>query len=59
MTMNLQTLSSLGNVYINEAFSCSHRKEASMQIGKYVKEKYAGPLLKKEIESINYILKIN
>ena len=51
-----ETLSSLGNVYINEAFSCSHRKEASMQIGKYVKEKYAGPLLKKEIESINYIL---
>ena len=51
-----ETLSSLGNVYINEAFSCSHRKEASMQIGKYVKEKYAGPLFKKEIESINYIL---
>ena len=51
-------LGTLGNVYINDAFSCSHRKQASVHnITKYVKKNYAGPLLKKEITAINLIIK--
>ena len=38
-------LASLGDIYINEAFSCSHRKQVSVhKITKYMKESYAGPL---------------
>ena len=41
-------LGSLGDIYINDAFSCSHRKQASIHnITKFVKKSYAGPLLKK------------
>ena len=51
-------LGSLGDIYINDAFSCSHRKQASVHsITKFVKKNYAGPLLKREITSINLILK--
>jgi phosphoglycerate kinase len=51
-------LGSLGDIYINDAFSCSHRKQASIHnITKFVKHSYAGPLLKKEIESINLVIK--
>jgi phosphoglycerate kinase len=51
-------LGSLGDIYINDAFSCSHRKQASIHnITKFVKHSYAGPLLKKEIEAINLIIK--
>ena len=50
-------LGSLGNIYINNAFSCSHRKQASIHnITKFVKHSYAGPLLKKEIEAINLVI---
>tara|TARA_B100001057_G_scaffold499560_1_gene610710 strand:+ start:1922 stop:3112 length:1191 start_codon:yes stop_codon:yes gene_type:complete len=50
-------LSSIGDIYINDAFSCSHRKQASIhKITKYVKNSYAGPLLMKEILSINVVL---
>ena len=50
-------LASLGDIYINDAFSCSHRKQASIHmITKFVKKNYAGPLLKKEIESINLVI---
>ena len=41
-------LASLGDIYINDAFSCSHREQASIhKITKYMKESYAGPLYKK------------
>ena len=51
-------LGSLGDIYINDAFSCSHRRQASVHnITKFVKKSYAGPLLKKEITAINLILK--
>ena len=51
-------LASLGDIYINDAFSCSHRQQASIhKITKYIKESYAGPLLKKEVEAINSIIK--
>ena len=50
-------LGSLGDIYINDAFSCSHRKQASIHnITKFVKHSYAGPLLKKEIEAINLVV---
>jgi|TARA_B110000444_G_scaffold201075_1_gene192780 phosphoglycerate kinase len=51
-------LSSLGEIYINDAFSCSHRKQASIHgITNFVKECYGGPQLKKEVEAINFIIK--
>ena len=51
-------LSELGDIYINDAFSCSHRKQASIhKITHFLKDCYAGPLLKKEIDTINLILK--
>ena len=51
-------LASLGDVYINDAFSCSHRKQASIhKITKFIGKSFAGPLLKKEIDSINLIVK--
>ncbi len=51
-------LSKLGDIYINDAFSCSHRKQASIhKITYFLKDTYAGPLLKKEIDAINLILK--
>ncbi len=50
-------LASLGDIYINDAFSCSHREQASIhKITKYIKESYAGPLLKKELTAINTII---
>ena len=49
-------LAKLGDIFINEAFSCSHRKQASLhKITKFI-DSYGGPLLKKEIQSINLIL---
>ena len=51
-------LGSIGDIYINDAFSCSHRKQASIhKITKFVSKSYAGPLLKKEVDSINLIIK--
>ena len=52
-----KNLSSFGDIYINDAFSCSHRKQTSIyQITKYIKNSYAGPLFMKEILSINMVL---
>jgi phosphoglycerate kinase len=51
-------LGELGEIYINDAFSCSHRKQSSIySITKFVKEVYAGPLLKKEITAIDSVIK--
>ena len=50
-------LSSIGDIYINDAFSCSHRKQCSIhKITKYIKNSYAGPLFMKEILAINLVL---
>ena len=52
-----KTLSRLGDIYINEAFSCSHRKQASInKITKFI-DSYGGPNLEKEIKSIDLIIK--
>jgi len=51
-------LGELGDIYINDAFSCSHRKQASVHsITKFVRKSYAGPLFKKEITAINLVIK--
>ncbi len=52
-----ETLSSMGDMYINDAFSCSHRKQASIhKITKYINNSYAGPQLVKEIDAIDKAL---
>ena len=51
-------LGTLGDIFINDAFSCSHRKQASVHnITKYTKKNYAGPIFKKEIAAINLVIK--
>ena len=51
-------LGDLGEIYINNAFSCSHRRQSSIHnITKFVKEIYAGPLFKKEITAIDSVIK--
>ena len=50
-------LASLGDIYINDAFSCSHREQSSIhKITKFIDKRFAGPLLKKEIDSINLVI---
>ena len=42
----------LGDIYINEAFSCSHRKQASIhKITKFI-DSYGGPILEKEFNQL-------
>ena len=51
-------LGELGEIYINDAFSCSHRKQSSIyNITKFAKKVYAGPLLKKEVAAIDSVIK--
>ncbi len=51
-------LASLGDLYINDAFSCSHRKQSSIHnITKFIGKSFAGPLLKREIDAINLVVK--
>ena len=53
-----KNLASLGEIYINDAFSCSHRKQSSVHgITKFIKHSHAGPLFKKEVDSINMVIK--
>lgn len=48
-----ETISSLGDFYVNDAFSVSHRENASVcAITKYLPS-YAGLLLEREIEKLN------
>ena len=48
-------LSKVGDIYINEAFSCSHRAHASVcEITKYI-DSYAGALLSEEVNVISMI----
>ncbi len=48
-------LSKAGDIYINEAFSCSHRAHSSVsEITKYINS-YAGKLLSEEVKAINML----
>jgi len=50
-------LAHLGNVYVNEAFSCSHRTHASIVgVPKYLPS-YAGLLLEEELANLSRIIK--
>ncbi len=50
-------LSTLGDIYVNDAFGTAHRAHASTTIiAKYFKEKCFGYLLAKEIESLEKVL---
>lgn len=52
-----KSLATLGDIYINEAFSDSHREHASIVgITKYLPS-YAGFLMEKEYESLSLVLK--
>ena len=52
-----EILSDIGDIYINDAFSCSHRKQTSIhKITKYINSSYAGPQLMKEVEAIDKVL---
>jgi len=52
-----KNLGKLGDLFVNEAFSCSHRKQASIhKITKFI-DSYGGPILEKEIQSIDLIIK--
>jgi len=49
-------LSKIGDIYINEAFSCSHRAHASVcEITKYI-DSYAGKLLSEEVDMIGLLI---
>jgi len=48
-------LSKVGDIYVNEAFSCSHRAHASVcEITKHI-DSYAGKLLSEEVNVINML----
>jgi len=48
-------LSKVGDIYVNEAFSCSHRSHASVcEITKHI-DSYAGKLLSEEVNVINFL----
>ena len=50
-------LASLGDIFINDAFSCSHRKQSSIhKITKFMDKNFAGPLFKKELNAINLVI---
>ena len=50
-----KTLSKMGDIYINEAFSCSHRNHASVcEITKHI-DSYAGKLLAEEVSIIKML----
>jgi len=48
-------LAKMGDIYVNEAFSCSHRAHASVcEITKHI-DSYAGKLLCEEVNAINFL----
>ncbi|MFA5583796.1 MAG: phosphoglycerate kinase [Bacteriovoracaceae bacterium] len=53
-----EKLASFGDIYVNDAFGAAHRKHASVhEINAFFKGRaYAGLLMKKEIQSLSYLL---
>jgi phosphoglycerate kinase len=52
-------LASIADIYVNDAFSCSHRAHASITTIAKLLPSYAGLLLNKEVESLNQVLDKN
>ena len=46
-------IASLGDYYVNDAFSCSHRNHASVSVITRYIDSFPGLLMKKEIDSLN------
>ena len=47
-------------MYINDAFSCSHRKQASVHaLPSLFRESYAGPLFQREVDAIDSVISKN
>jgi len=51
----VRVLSSLANIYVQDAFSVTHRKQASITVLPEVMESYAGPVLFSEFNALNKI----
>lgn len=53
-----EKLANFGDIYVNDAFGAAHRKHASVhEINAFFKGRaYAGLLMKKEIQSLSYLL---
>ena len=52
-----KNLATLGEIFINDAFACAHRKQASIHnIANHMDKKFGGPLLYKEVGSISKVL---
>ena len=49
-------LAELGDVYVNDAFSCAHRAHASTEGVARILPAYAGPLMMAELEALNAAL---
>ena len=52
-----QQLAKLCDVYVNEAFSCSHRKHASIEAITHFLPSYAGIYFSQEVEAVHALLK--
>ncbi|MDP3053006.1 MAG: phosphoglycerate kinase [bacterium] len=52
-----KALASLGDIFINDAFAVSHRKNASVEAITHFLPSYAGLLLEKEIENLDAVMK--
>lgn len=52
-----QALASLGDVYVNNAFSVSHRSHTSVHALAELLPSYAGPLLSHEVEVLDHVAK--
>jgi phosphoglycerate kinase len=49
-------LAALGDLYVNDAFSCAHRAHASTEAITHLLPSYAGPLMMEEINAIRDVL---
>ncbi len=50
-----QELAKLGDIYVNDAFSCSHRAHASTHAIAWLLPAYAGPSMKKELDALQKV----
>jgi phosphoglycerate kinase len=49
-------LAALGDLYVNDAFSCAHRAHASTEAITHLLPSYAGPLMMEEINALRNVL---
>ncbi len=49
-------LASLGDIFVNDAFSCAHRAHASLHAIAEILPSYAGPAMMAELDALNMVL---